>query len=133
MALFASSCDDLPRDPERTEDLVRESKVIRLGWVEGEPSGSEVSTVLSRIEQATGARAERRPGDSETLLGELEDGKIDLVYGRFADDSPWARKVHFGYPLGYRAQPPKHVEAPRFAMRNGENGWIMRLERAVKQ
>ena len=112
---------------------MRETKVIRLGWVADAPAVAEVPAVLRRIEQATGARTERRPGDSETLLGELEEGKIDLVYGRFADDSPWATKVHFGYPLGYRALPPKHVEAPRFAMRNGENGWIMRLERAVKQ
>ena len=66
------------------------------------------------------------------MLRELEEGRIDLVYGRFAKDSPWARKVHLGHALGVRAEPPKHVEAPRFAYRNGENGWIMLIEPAAR-
>lgn len=131
-AVPLAACGDMPRDPERTEALVRETGTIRLGWVEGTPPGPKANEVLAQIAQTTGATVERAAGDSEHLLGELEDGRIDLVYGRFAQDSPWATKVHLGYALGWRAEPPKHVEAPRFAFRNGENGWIMRFEKAAR-
>lgn len=133
MTIALAGCGEIPRDPERTEALVRASGVIRLGWVEGTPLEPKAGEVLTNIEHATAAKVERRNGDSEKLLRELEEGKIDLVYGRFAQDSPWATQVHFGYALGWRAIPPKHVETPRFAFRNGENEWIMRVEKAAKQ
>lgn len=130
-ALALAGCADMPRDPERTEALVRESGTIRLGLVAGLRGEPEARAALARIEQETGARATPREGDSETLLRLLEEGKIDLVYGQFAMDSPWVRNVHLGKALGWRAEPPKHVAAPRFAYRNGENGWIMLVEGAV--
>ena len=133
VTIALTGCADMPRDPERTEALVRKSGVIRLGWVESTPPEPKAQEVLSRIERATGARIERRVGDSEALLRDLEEGKIDLVFGRFPQDSPWSKKVHLGYALGWRATPPKHVAAPRFAFRNGENEWIMRIEKATKQ
>lgn len=131
VAASAPGCADMPRDPERTGELVRDSGAIRLGAVTGLEGEPQARQVLSRIERETGARAAVQEGDSETLLRDLEEGKIDLVYGRFPMDSPWATKVHLGRALGWRAEPPKHVAAPRFAYRNGENGWIMRVERAV--
>lgn len=132
VALFLSSCD-VPRDPELTEQQVRESGVVRLGWVEGTPADPAALAALTRILQATDATAQRVTGDSERLLGELKNGKIDLVYGRFAQQSPWAKEVHFGRALGWRAKPPKHEEVPRFAFRQGENGWIMLVERASER
>jgi hypothetical protein len=132
-ALAASlvACADMPRDPERTEALVRESKTIRLGVVAGTRSEPRAARAVARLEQVVGARAEPKEADSEMLLRELEEGKIDLVYGSFAMDSPWATRVHLGKALDWRAEPPKHVATPRFAYRNGENGWIMRVEIAA--
>lgn len=127
-----AGCADMPRDAERTEAQVRESKAIRLGWVAGAPAEPAAERVLAEIERATGSRRQVRQGDSETLLAELEEGRIDLVYGVFSMASPWVEKVHLGKALSWRAEPPTHVAAPRFAYRNGENGWIMRVERAVK-
>lgn len=124
---------DMPRDPEQTGALVRESKTIRLGWVTDTPPDAKVQRVLSRVGRATGARTQLMEGDSEALLGDLEEGKIDLVYGSFAMDSPWATHVHLGKALGWRAGPPKHVAAPRFVYRNGENGWIMLVEAAARE
>jgi hypothetical protein len=131
LGLALTACDGIPRDPARTREQVRESGAIRLGWVTGAPEEPEARRVLSEVERAAGARSQLRRGDSETLLGELEEGKIDLVYGAFAMDSPWAKKVHLGKALGWRAEPPMHVTAPRFAYRNGENGWIMQVERVA--
>lgn len=129
VVIALAGCGDIPRDPERTEALVRESKTIRLGWVTAAPPDAKGLEVLAEVEQATGARIQSKQGDSEMLLRELEEGKIDLVYGHFAMDSPWMKQVHLGKALGWRAEPPKHVAAPRFAYRNGENGWIMRVEK----
>ena len=132
ITVVLSGCVDIPRDPERTEALVRESKAIRLGWVTAAAPEPKALEVLAKIADATGARIQRKQADSEALLRELEEGKIDLVYGHFAMDSPWMTKVHLGKALGWRAEPPKHVAAPRFAYRSGENGWISLVEGAVK-
>ncbi|WP_133366651.1 hypothetical protein [Qipengyuania sediminis] len=132
LALTLAACADIPRDPERTEALVRETGTIRLGWVAGTKDEPAAIATLQQVSGATGAKVERREGDSETLLAELEEGKIDLVYGAFAMASPWAKHVHLGRALGYRAEPPKHVAALRFAYRNGENGWIGLVEEAAK-
>ena len=131
VATVLAGCADIPRDPERTETLVRESKTIRLGWVAGAQPGPEALEVLAKIQQEAGVAIENKTADSEALLHDLEEGKIDLVYGSFAMDSPWMTRVHLGKALGWRAEPPKHVAAPRFAYRNGENGWIMRVEGAI--
>lgn len=133
LAIAVAGCADFPRDPERTEALVRESKALRLGWVANAAPEPQALEVLARIEKAAGARIQSKQADSETLLRELEEGKIDLVFGSFAMDSPWAKHVHLGKAIGWRAEPPKHVAAPRFAYRSGENGWIMRVERAARE
>lgn len=133
LALIAGAgCADIPRDPERTEALIRETGVIRVGWVARVPPNPAALAALGEVQSATGARIESRLGDSEMLLTDLEEGKIDLVYGSFAADSPWMKKVHLGRAHGFRAEPPKHVAAPRFAYRMGENGWIMRVEGASR-
>jgi hypothetical protein len=68
-------------------------------------------------------------GPGELLLARLERGELDLVYGTFAAGSPWRRNVHLGRAPGWRIPPPQDHEAPRFAFRLGENGWIMTMER----
>ncbi len=131
-AVLLSACADIPRDPERTEELVRETGVVRLGWVGGAAPDAAASQALRAISQRTGARIERHPGESDAVLRDLADGKLDLVYGHFARSSPWAKEVHLGSALGWRAKPPKRERAPRFAMRKGENGWVMLVEEASK-
>lgn len=122
------SCADIPRDPKRTEALVRETGVIRLGWVGGAAPDDAATRALGKLAAQTGASVERHEGESEAVLSDLKDGKLDLVYGHFPQSSPWSKEVHFGRALGWRAKPPKHEHVPRFAMRNGENGWVMLVE-----
>lgn len=130
--LALAGCADIPRDPEGTEALVRKTGAIRIGWTMGAQPDPAVLVALGKLQSETGASIQSRVADGETLLSELEDGKLDLVYGRYAMDSPWAPKVHLGRALGLREEPAKTVAAPRFAMRNGENGWIMRVEKAAR-
>lgn len=121
---------DLPRDPEDTESLVRARETIRLGWVSGARPDPAAQATLAELSRRLGARVERREGESEALLSDLEKGRLDLVYGHFAQSSPWSRNVHLGEAEGWQTKPPKDHQAPRFAMRNGENGWIMTVARA---
>lgn len=129
--LILASCD-MPRDPEMTTSLVRETGTIRLGWIEDARADAHVSDALAELQETTGAGLQIRRGDSEEILSELAEGKIDLAYGNFAMDSPWSKEVHFGRAIGWRARPPRHESVQRFAMRNGENGWIMTVEKAAR-
>ena len=129
LGLMLLGCD-LPRDPEHTESLVRARQVIRLGGVAGADPDTAADATLAELSRRLGARIERREEESEILLSALENGELDLVYGHFAQDSPWSRIVHFGEAEGWTGKPPRHRQVPRFAMRNGENGWIMTVARA---
>lgn len=129
LGLTLPGCD-LPRDPEETESLVRARQTIRLGWVRGAEPDPAAQATLAELSRKLGAEIERHEGESETLLNDLEKGRLDLVYGQFAQDSPWSRLVHFGEAEGWTTKPPKHQQVPRFLMRNGENGWIMTVARA---
>lgn len=125
------SCD-IPRDPQLTTDLVEETGTIRLGWVEGAKADEHVSDALANLQKKTGADLEITRGDSEQVFADLAGGKIDLVYGEFPMESPWSKEVYFGRALGWRARAPKAEPVSRFAMRNGENGWIMLVEEAAR-
>jgi len=127
MAAALASCG-LPRDPERTADTVRANGVLRLGMVAGDERDEAAERQLAAAAREHGAVVRRRTASAHELLRDLEDGGLDLVYGRFPADSPWATRIHLGRVPRQLAEPPEDVAAPRFAFRNGENGWIMAVE-----
>lgn len=127
-----AACAELPRDPEGTTERVRRTHEIVLGDIAGAPPSPDAEWVLDRVAARLGARVTRVDGHGEDLLNRLEKGKVDLVYGHFAKASPWARRVHFGTPLGRRRKVGKEEHVPRFAFRNGENGWIALVEREAR-
>lgn len=131
-ATFAlSACADIPRDPDGTEDRIRARGVIRLGVIEGVDPDPAAERTVRLVARRTNARVERISGHGEELLEGLESDRVDLVYGSFAEDSPWAATVHLGTPPGGPDSPPKSMRVPRFAFRPGENGWIATVEAAV--
>jgi hypothetical protein len=70
-------------------------------------------------------------GDAEPLLNDLEEGRLELVIGRFDEKSPWAARVEIGPPL----RSEKHGDAEFHvapAMRTGENAWISLVERRAR-
>ncbi len=123
-----AACADLPRDPAGTTDRIRRTHEIVLGEVAGAPPSQGAERVLARVADRLDARVTRVEGHGEVLLSQLEKGKIDLVYGHFAKTSPWSRNVHFGSPLDRRRDVGEEEHIPRFAFRNGENGWIALVE-----
>ncbi|MDR7102699.1 hypothetical protein [Croceicoccus sp. BE223] len=123
----------MPHDPAGTEDHIRKRGSVILGEVEGAAPDPASQRQLARAASSLGATVTRIPGHGEELLEGLEEGHFDLVYGEFADDSPWATSVHFGQPATRDGKPGKSERLPRFAFRNGENGWIMRVEDAGRK
>ncbi|MET0240970.1 MAG: hypothetical protein ABW184_13855 [Sphingobium sp.] len=102
---------------------------MRVGLVTG--AAELVAPLLKQLEQDVGAKPQLSSGAAEPLLALLDAGKLDLVLGPFAKDSPWQTGVAFGPPL--RAMPSgDHILELKAAMRNGENRWIMAVEHASR-
>ena len=130
--LSISACTDLPRDPAGTTERVKRSHEIVLGTINGAVESPQTQHALNRLAAQLDVRVVRVSGHGEELLEDLETGKVDLVFGQFAQDSPWATKVHFGSPLSRRDKVPKDERVARFAFRHGENGWISLVEQAAR-
>ncbi len=120
----------MPRDPSGTTNRIERSNSIRLGVVSGAEINEDAAQTLERLGSETGARIRVEADEAEILLGRLEHGELDLVYGNFAEASPWSRRVNLGTAQGWLAEPPQYEPVPRFAMMLGENGWIMQVEKA---
>ena len=128
-----SACDSLPRDPEGTLDRVRARPECRVGLSaagEHRPGEGLERAFLGRVAAATGARAVTEEGAAEALLLELEDGKLDLVIGTVGAETPWKNEVAVLRPFGTTKSDPGLLLVP--IARNGENRWIMLLEREAR-
>jgi hypothetical protein len=122
------ACDALPRDPEGTLHRVESTQRFTVGMTRQSREGQ---ILVHAIERRTGAKAQWRSGDAEPMLQALSKGKLDLVIGAFAKDSPWATDVAFAPALISIGPQDKPIEI-KAAMRNGENRWIMTVERASR-
>jgi len=127
-----SACDALPRDPAGTSRLIGERHAFSVALVD--PSlrtAPQVVRLVKELEKRTQAHARWQAGTGEALLQRLDDGTLDLAIGHFRADSPWATQVAFAPALSIsgRADAPMELKA---AMRNGENRWIMTVERASR-
>lgn len=132
-ALALAGCDRLPRDPDGTLDRVRAERSFRVGLIAtgDRPIGDgRTNAFLARVARATGARPVVKTGASEPLLIELEDGQLDLVVGVLSPESPWLGKVALLRPIGETVAPQHLLLTP--IARNGENRWIMLLEREAR-
>ena len=132
-ALALAGCDRLPRDPDGTLDRIRAERRFRVGLIAtGATSvrAEREAAFLARVARATGAEPALKEGASEPLLLELEDGKLDLVVGPLSSESPWVSRVALLPPVG-ETLAPQHLLLTPIA-RNGENRWIMLLEREAR-
>ena len=105
VALVASACGDLPRDPEGTLDRVS-GGTMRVGitdsdpWAiydEGEPTGTEVR-ILEAFAEEIDAEIEWRQGTEEDLMTALELRELDVVIGGLTSTNPWSAMVALTHP-----------------------------------
>ena len=126
-----AGCGDVPRDQQGTLERIRSEGVVRVGMVASaapSPHADRLRTLVARSAAAAGGRPLILEEASEPLLLMLEAGEVDLVVGEFDRSSPWSTRVHLLPPLAAETRGESQVETTA-AARNGENGWIMLLER----
>lgn len=134
MFLALGACGSLPRDQEGTLERIAEMREVRVGVTAAAGQSPHFARLRSLVERA-GAAAGGRPrieiGAAEALLLRLEAGELDLVVGEFDRSSPWYKRVHLLPPIATRSEGDSELEATA-AARNGENGWIMLIEREAR-
>ena len=128
---LVTGCSSFPKDADGTLDRVAHDRVFRVGLIAGDRTRDVAAPFVRAVEAESGARATIVEGAAEPLLLALEDGRIDLVLGETAKESPWQTEVAFLDPLHETPDEQKLQLAP--IARNGENAWIMLLERAGKK
>ena len=126
-----AACADIPRDPNQTADRVLQSQKLDVGVVSGSDS-DESRIIIDRLESLTGAKATIAEGEASLLVDRLEQGRLDLLIGSFAKNSPLKTSVTFSVPVGNR-KVPANKPVIRAAMHPGENRWIMLVEKAVRR
>jgi len=132
--LMLASCQNYPRDVAGTLERVRGERVVRVGLVAGEAETrdrAKIETYLDRVSRMTGARPVVTRGAAEPLLLRLDQGALDLVIGDMSEGSPWVADVMVVEPISETMLGKDRVLLSPIA-RNGENRWIMLLERAVR-
>ena len=129
-----AACQDYPRDVEGTLARVRAERVVRVGLIAGaaeERDRAAIAAYLDRVGKAAGARPEITRGAAEPLLLRLDQGALDLVIGDMAEGTPWVSDVMVIEPIAAHPLGKERILVSPMA-RNGENRWIMLLERAVR-
>jgi hypothetical protein len=132
-SLALAGCSAFPRDADGTSDRIAAERVFRVGLVAtggADPTQAAAHAFVARVARATGARPRLRSGASEELLVDLDKGRLDLVVGVLAPETPWVSEVAILQPIAVRAAPERLVLTP--VARNGENRWIMLLEREAQ-
>lgn len=132
--LAGAGCDAVPRDVGGTLDTVRQQRVLRVGVIAGSeqaPGFSLAEHYLQRIASATGASIHSAPGSMEALLAQVEQGSLDMAIGEVAEDSPWLDHVAVVEPIAERRVGDRQIGLSAIA-RNGENRWVMLLERHAR-
>lgn len=128
------ACDAMPRDIEGTRGRVESSQIIWVGLLDSAISADNrerIVSYLQRLGRETGARPRVAAEAGEPVLAQLQDGQLDLVIGEVASDSPWRAQVAVIEPLSERGVAEHRIGLSPIA-RNGENRWIMLLEKAVR-
>ncbi len=133
LVALLTGCTDLPRDPDGTSERIAASRAIRIGLVPGDTRFADTarSRFLTQLTAATGARSTFVSGSTESLLQQLERGDLDLVLTPLDPKSPWVARVTPGPPLADKGSGERRVQY-QAVMRNGENRWIMTVEKASR-
>lgn len=132
MPFLLSACADYPRDLEGTSEAIKSRKTMRIGIVAGSTSDAAPRRAfIAELTRRTGARPFHVTGSAEALLLDLKSGKLDLVIGEFAKDTPWIDEVAVIEPIARRMVGKDELDLVPIA-RNGENRWVMTLETAVR-
>ena len=134
VAVLATGCGlTVPTDPNNTLDTVS-GGTMRVGispdpgLVEvdgGHPHGPLVE-VTEDFADSIDARIDWTIAAEETLVSDLEAGRIDLAIGGFTDETPWTDRA--GITRGYQSIEGADGRSVVLLVPLGENAFLSRLE-----
>ncbi len=133
LLLLGSGCHALPRDPDGTSTQIMRSGALRVGLIDDPRpfDRGRAAALIARLAHETRAKPQILHGAAEPLLADLDAGRLDLVIGPFTADSPWRTMVALGPPLAVRGPEDARLQW-QAAAKNGENRWIMTVEKASR-
>lgn len=128
-ALLAA-CDP-PADPEETTEKVRDDRLV-LGWIAGVPrAGAPELEALERLAASLGAELTVVEAPVHPLVAALEKGEVHAVAGALPGSSELKSRYAMSRGVGNVAYGDK-VVGRVIAVRQGENGFLMRLNQAIE-
>jgi len=132
--VLLTACDSYPRDIEGTRDRVVATKQLRVGY--GQMPADQralAERFVARVASSSGAQSNPAlpTGSDEALFALLENGDLDLVMAEVASDSPWLSDMAITEPMRRRVAGKRELGLSA-VVRNGENRWIMVLEKQLR-
>ncbi|MGX7925922.1 hypothetical protein ACWPMX_05025 [Tsuneonella sp. HG094] len=132
VTLALAACGPFPDDLEGTSERIERTGVIRVAMTRLHAEDRDrAARFLSNLAAAKVARLDVADGPAERALAALEAGKLDVVIGEFAHDSPWVADVSLIEPISTRTVGDRKIGLAPVAA-NGENRWIATLEKTVR-
>ncbi|QDZ01575.1 hypothetical protein FQ775_14980 [Nitratireductor mangrovi] len=128
-ALLGLAACDLPRDPERTSQRVRDGQLV-VGHVTGAPISAEEGNILRRVADSLSASVRIVDGNAHELVEMLDRGAVHIVAGRLPEDTPFADRMGLTKPVGTLSRGSETV-ATVFAVRQGENAFLRIVNRVI--
>lgn len=128
--LSLAGCDAFPEDPNGTMRRVQTAGVLTAGVVADEPVEVQEISSAQKVARAAGVHLKIIKGSSTILLRRLEKGRLDLVVGEFASESPWKGRVALTAPVVVNSAPADEPVL-RAALQSGENRWLMFVSKTL--
>lgn len=125
--LACGACDSIPADVEGTLTRVERDGRFRVGIVQPTARRKDIRRYVAGVAKAAGARPVVRTAPAETLLLELEQGRLDLIVAEMDRKTPWAKRVFLLPALATTRVGTAQVDLVPVA-RNGENRWTALLD-----
>lgn len=130
-ALLALAGCNLPRDPHATLKKVTGGELI-VGHIAGAPVLEAEEEALERIVRALAAEPRIVEGNIHEFAAALENGDIDLFYGALPETTPFEKRIGMTTPVA-ETEIGGERKKTVFALRKGENAFLMVLDRAIRQ
>ena len=129
--LLAAGCDRLPRDAAGTSERIEQTGMVRVAVLPATPDAAPALALLRRYAARHGASLSPVSLHGEHALHALEEGRVDVVVGHLAKDSPWKTDVALSRAIAGDEPPDGRRPVLRLARRNGENALILATDRAI--
>ncbi|TCD15187.1 hypothetical protein [Oricola cellulosilytica] len=121
---------ELPKDPSRTSQTVR-GDVLIVGTDGPVPPENEAEkAALTRLAANLNARLEYRQAGIHALAADLESGEIHVLAGGLPRNTPFKNRFGLSSPVSEVLLDGKR-EKTVFAIRKGENGFLLQVNKAV--